>query len=85
MRTRTKAHCEDKEHQPWPSQGRYTRQMSQEARTARHLAFIADTERLRPEPPAAPSPPPGTRAFRVILGDEDEPALVDGGTGEVLE
>ena len=84
MRARTKTHCEDKEHQPWPSHGRYTRQASEEACTDRRRAFTADTETLGPEPPTTPPSEPA-RAFRVILGDDARPALVDGDTGEVLE
>jgi len=46
MRTRMKAHCEDKEHQPWPAQGRHARHAGPDARREREAVFQADVDTL---------------------------------------
>lgn len=59
MRQRMKAHCEDKDHQPWPAQGRHTRHASPAAVNERATAFDRDVATLtRSEPtPTLPSSP----------------------------
>lgn len=53
MRQRLKAHCEDKEHRPWPAQGRHTRYKAEDAVDERVRIFAGDVDTLKrqPEPP----------------------------------
>ena len=49
-RQRMKAHCEDKEHQPWPAQGRHTRHQAKDAITERARIFAGDVACLEKHP-----------------------------------
>ena len=60
MRHRMKAHCEDKDHQPWPAQGRHTRHASPSSVEDRSASFARDVASLTPAPDpdrVAPSTP----------------------------
>ena len=46
MRQRMKAHCEDKDHQPWPAQGRHTRHAGPASTQDRSVAFDRDVATL---------------------------------------
>jgi hypothetical protein len=48
MRHRMKAHCEDKDHQPWPAQGRHTRHASPSSVEDRSATFARDVDTLTP-------------------------------------
>lgn len=50
MRHRMKAHCEDKDHQPWPAQGRHTRHASPSSVEDRSASFARDIATLTPAP-----------------------------------
>ena len=78
MRHRIKAHCEDKDHQPWPAQGRHIRHVGDDSTRARARVFHADVATLR----HAPEPPPLPPVPRLHLVDD---LTVDTGTGEVLD
>lgn len=77
MRHRIKAHCDDKDHQPWPAQGRHTRHLAHDATTDRARVFRRDVATLERtlEPP--PPPPSGPR-LQLVDG-----TCVDVETGEV--
>jgi hypothetical protein len=79
MRHRMKAHCEDKDHQPWPAQGRHTRHTSPSAVEARSASFARDTATLTraPDPELAL---PGTPRLHLVDG-----LRVDVDTGEVQD
>lgn len=77
MRQRMKSHCEDKDHQPWPAQGRHTRHMADDASTAREKAFRGDldTVEVAAEPPTLAGP-----RLQLVDGLRMDPE-----TGEVLD
>jgi len=77
MRQRMKAHCEDKEHQPWPAQGRHTRHQAEDSVDERVRIFAGDVATLKKHPEPASSPGP-----RLHLIDGMN---VDLETGEVLD
>jgi hypothetical protein len=77
MRQRMKAHCEDKEHQPWPAQGRHTRHQTEDAVDERVRIFAGDVATLKKQPEPASRPGP-----RLHLIDGMN---VDLETGEVLD
>lgn len=58
MRQRTKAHCEDTTHQPWPAQGRHARHTDHDATQRRTQAFQRDIDAaavvMRASPPTRP-------------------------------
>ena len=70
MHTRLRSHCEDREHQPWPSRGRHVRHCGEEASHARQRAYAADVRWLREEQAAAQDDP---KSFvpRVVPKDPD--------------
>ena len=49
-RQRMKAHCEDKEHQPWPAHGRHARYRAEDAATERARIFTGDVAALAKHP-----------------------------------
>lgn len=55
MRQRMKAHCQDKDHQPWPAQGRHTRHVSPAATRERSAMFGRDVAAVTQEPPPDPA------------------------------
>ena len=77
MRQRIKSHCEDKDHQPWPAQGRHTRHAADEASAEREKAFRGDVATLEVTP--EPQPPAGPR-LQLVDGFRVDPA-----TGEVVD
>lgn len=77
MRHRIKSHCEDKDHQPWPAQGRHTRHTADEASAQRDKAFRVDVATLQVAP--GPTPPYGPR-LQLVDG-----LRVDLMTGEVVD
>jgi len=79
MRTRMKAHCEDKEHQPWPAQGRHARHAGPDARQEREAVFQADVDTLSG---AAPDESRTSSLPRLHLVDGFR---VDPQTGEVQD
>ena len=79
MRQRMKAHCEDKDHQPWPAQGRHTRHASSTSSQERSAAFDRDVATLTAEAETS-SAVPGTPRLHLIDG-----LRVDIDTGEVSD
>ena len=79
MRTRMKAHCEDKEHQPWPAQGRHSRHAGADASHERATLFQADVDTLKQSPLDQPE---ATSVPRLHLVDGFQ---VDPLTGEMRE
>jgi hypothetical protein len=77
MRQRTKSHCEDKDHQPWPAQGRHTRHLAPAALDERARVFQSDLNTLSAEPDSPQAPGP-----RLHLVDADRIDLV---TGELVD
>ena len=53
MRQRMKAHCEDKDHQPWPAQGRHTRHAGPASAQDRSVAFDRDVATLTAQTPTS--------------------------------
>ena len=78
MRQRMKAHCEDKDHQPWPAQGRHTRHLTPNSAAARDQVFQADVATLAK---TLQPPPPLPRAQLHLV----DGVRVDPDTGEVLD
>lgn len=76
MRQRMRAHCEDRDHQPWPAQGRHTRHSSQASAGERAEAFERDVATLMEVAQPMPGPP-----ALFVVGD----LRVDPVTGEVLD
>jgi hypothetical protein len=74
-----KAHCEDKDHQPWPAQGRHTRHASSTSSQERSAAFDRDVATLTAEAETS-SAVPGTPRLHLIDG-----LRVDIDTGEVSD
>ena len=74
-RHRMKAHCEDKEHQPWPAHGRHARYRSEDAVTRRARIFAGDVADHEKRPVSAT--PSGPR-LQLVDG-----VTVDLDTGEV--
>jgi hypothetical protein len=66
MRQRTRSHCEDKDHQPWPAQGRHTRHLAHHATSRRADVFSADTATVRE--PCAPSPAAAGPVLQLVEG-----------------
>lgn len=77
MRHRIKSHCEDKDHQLWPAQGRHTRHTADEASSQRDKAFRGDVATLEVAP--VPTPLNGPR-LQLVDG-----LRVDPMTGEVVD
>ena len=77
MRQRTKSHCEDKDHQPWPAQGRHTLHLAPAAVDERARVFQSDLNTLSAEPDSPQAPGP-----RLHLVDADRIDLV---TGELVD
>ena len=75
MRQRLKAHCEDKEHRPWPAQGRHARYKAEAAVDERVRIFAGDVATLERQPE------PSIRGPRLHLIDGMN---VDLETGEVF-
>ena len=78
MRQRMKAHCEDKDHQPWPAHGRHTRHAGPGSVAERATTFHRDTATLTSTSPGAR---PSLNPPRLHLVDG---LHVDIDTGEVL-
>lgn len=76
MRQRMRAHCEEKDHQPWPAQGRHTRHAGPESAGEREATFNRDVDSVAP--PAPPREPEGSPRLRLVDGE-----MVDLDTGEV--
>jgi hypothetical protein len=77
MRHRLRAHCEDKDHQPWPAKGRHTRNQTADAIAERARVFAGDLADHEKAPMThAPSGP------RLQLVDV---VNIDLDAGEVLE
>ena len=76
MRQRTKSHCEDHGHQPWPAQGRHTRHLAQGSVDERVSVFQRDLDTLATEPDL---PQPESPHLRLV-----SPEQVDLVTGELL-
>ena len=79
MRQRMKAHCEDKEHQPWPAHGRNARHVGAAAARERESAFRRDLASSPGPQPPAPTPAGPTRLHLV------DGLRVDVDTGEVTD
>jgi hypothetical protein len=77
MRQRMKAHCEERDHQPWPAQGRHTRHVAPEAAAQRGRVFRADVATLV----WVPEPPSGAPQLHLVA----DGLRVDVTTGEVLD
>ncbi len=74
-----KAHCEDKDHQPWPAQGRHTRHAGLTSSQERSAAFDRDVATLT-APTETSSAVPGAPRLHLIDG-----LRVDIDTGEVSD
>ena len=79
MRQRMKAHCEDKDHQPWPAQGRHTRHAGPGSVEERVTTFGRDTATLTSTAPEE-RPFPSTPRLHLVDG-----MRVDIDTGEVRD
>ncbi|MGV1009943.1 MAG: hypothetical protein ACOYBY_15235 [Dermatophilaceae bacterium] len=77
MRQRMKAHCEDKEHQPWPAHGRHTRHLTTNSAAMREQVFQADVATLTVTLQPATLP---RAQLHLVDG-----VRVDPDTGEVLD
>ena len=53
MRQRMKGHCEDKDHQPWPAQGRHTRHLTTELGSSPRPGIPSRRRHPHQDPPAA--------------------------------
>lgn len=74
MHTRLRAHCEDREHQPWPSRGRHVRHCADESTHARQRVYAADV-RWVGEEQAPPEDVPKPFVPRVVPKEPDGDGL----------
>ena len=79
MRSRMRAHCEDKDHQPWPAQGRHARHAGPDARQERAAVFQADVDSLDLMDTPGNQAPPLPRLHLV------DGLRIDRSTGEVRD
>ena len=78
MRNRMRSHCEDKDHQPWPAQGRHARHQSDTQPGRASPELRGRHRRLHPLP--APAPQTGPRLHLV-----DDGIRIDLDTGAILD
>lgn len=78
MLNRMRSHCQDKDHQPWPAQGRHTRHQSEPSKAQRAAVFEADIAACAP----MPAPPPTTGPLLHLVGDD---IRYDLDTGEIVD
>ena len=74
-----KAHCEDKDHQPWPAQGRHTRHAGPASAQDRSAMFDRDVATLTSQTETS-SAVPGVPRLHLVDGLNLDPR-----TGEVLD
>ena len=83
MRQRLRQHCQNGGHQPWPAQGRHTRQQDETSRRGRAAAYDVDVDALA-EPLGMVDVPPLAGPCRPNLQIIDG-MRVDVASGEILD